>query len=951
MKRFQALFAFALLAGSQFWTPQMYGQNGTNSLTLSPASLSFAATAGSTTVIRKSLTVTDATTVRISVSASGTSGGFTWLSVSPAGTLTTPQTLTVSANPNGLGVATYSGTIHIRYGEGRYVNVPVTLSVSAATRTLTVSPASLSFSATAAGVSPGSQSLSLTASPNSTYTASVSGGSWLRVSPATGTTPATLTVSSSVTGLSAGTFSGSVIVTGNGRTATIPVTFVVNPASTLNVSPSSLSFAATAGGASPGSQSLSLTASPNTTFTASVSGGSWLKVAPSSGTTPATLTVSSSVTGLSAGTFGGTITVTGNGRTVSIPVTLTVNPASTLSVSPTTLSFSATSGGASPGSKSLTLTASPNTPFTASVNSGSWLSVSPATGTTPATLTVNSRVTGLAAGTFSGTITVTGNGHTSIVPVTFTVNASGGGSGGTFKLIGWNDLGMHCFDGKDYSVFGVLPPYNTVHAHLVNTSGSLVTTPGSYKITYQAIKDPLTSTLNTTSIGKTNFWTYMSMLGLGASIPDVGLTGNSMPGSANTPQSMAFSTTDNTWMASGIPITPYADNGTTNYFPMMRLTATDVSGAVLATTDIVLPTSDEMSCAKCHASNSNPAAQPGAGWANDPDPAKDAKLNILRKHDDRFASTAQFQSAAGQVGYNPSGLSATVATTPVLCYNCHASNALNKAGVNGLQSMTSAMHRLHSSVVDPATGATMDSSTSRTTCYSCHPGPKTQCLRGAMGTLQSSTGGNAIECQSCHGNLTAVANPSRSGWLSEPTCQNCHTGLASATNTTLAYTSAFSSGTTLRTPADNTFATNANTPATGLSLYRFSSGHGGMQCEACHGSTHAEFPTPIANDNVQSINLQGHAGTLSECSTCHSTVPSTTNGGPHGLHPIGSSWVSQHQGVADGGGTAACQACHGTDYRGTILSRVKADRTLAGHTFKSGTIIGCYSCHNGPNGG
>ena len=46
---------------------------------------------------------------------------------------------------------------------------------------------------------------------------------------------------------------------------------------------------------------------------------------------------------------------------------------------------------------------------------------------------------------------------------------------------------------------------------------------------------------------------------------------------------------------------------------------------------------------------------PSAGWINDPDPAKDAKLNILRKHDDRFVSTAQFQSAATQVGYNSSG--------------------------------------------------------------------------------------------------------------------------------------------------------------------------------------------------------------------------------------------------------------------------------------------------------
>jgi hypothetical protein len=49
-------------------------------------------------------------------------------------------------------------------------------------------------------------------------------------------------------------------------------------------------------------------------------------------------------------------------------------------------------------------------------------------------------------------------------------------------------------------------------------------------------------------------------------------------------------------------------------------------------------------------------------------------------------------------------------------------------------------------------------------------------------------------------------------------------------------------------------------------------------------------------------------------------------------------------------GTASCQGCHGTNYRGTILSRVQANRTMAGRTFTAGTIIGCYSCHNGPQG-
>jgi hypothetical protein len=43
-----------------------------------------------------------------------------------------------------------------------------------------------------------------------------------------------------------------------------------------------------------------------------------------------------------------------------------------------------------------------------------------------------------------------------------------------WRLIGWNDLGMHCMDGTDFSDFSILPPYNTFHAHLLH-NGRLVT--------------------------------------------------------------------------------------------------------------------------------------------------------------------------------------------------------------------------------------------------------------------------------------------------------------------------------------------------------------------------------------------------------------------------------------------------------------------------------------------
>ena len=69
---------------------------------------------------------------------------------------------------------------------------------------------------------------------------------------------------------------------------------------------------------------------------------------------------------------------------------------------------------------------------------------------------------------------------------------------------------------------------------------------------------------------------------------------------------------------------------------------------------------------------------------------------------------------------------------------------------------------------------------------------------------------------------------------------------------------------------------------------------------------------------------------LVECGACHGTQPTTVSGGPHGMHPVGQAWVSAHHDViGEGGDPAPCQACHGADYRGTVLSRAKASRTLS----------------------
>ncbi len=359
-----------------------------------------------------------------------------------------------------------------------------------------------------------------------------------------------------------------------------------------------------------------------------------------------------------------------------------------------------------------------------------------------------------------------------------------------------------------------------------------------------------------------------------------------------------------------------------------------------------------MTCTACHASGSGAAAQPKAGWVNLADAQHDYRYNILRLHDDRQLGNATFVSALAAKGYKSAGLEATaLGGTPILCATCHKSEALAGSGLAGIPPLTTSVHSVHAQVTDPANGLTLDSSSNRTACYNCHPGSVTRCLRGAMGNAVASDGTLAIQCQNCHGPLSSVGNPGRTGWLDEPTCQNCHTGTATMNAGQIRYATVFSSAGTPRAAGDMTFATSANTPAAGFDLYRFSSGHGGLQCSACHGSTHAIYPSSVQNDNLQSIALQGHVGKIAECGACHATVPSTTNGGPHGMHPVGQSWVSAHQDAA--GNRTACQACHGTDYRGTVLSRTFGARTLSASGTKNwfqGQQIGCYSCHNGPGG-
>jgi len=528
--------------------------------------------------------------------------------------------------------------------------------------------------------------------------------------------------------------------------------------------------------------------------------------------------------------------------------------------------------------------------------------------------------------------------------------ASGDNGGGTdvpvaqgeYALLAWNDLGMHCID-SDYSVFSLLPPFNVLNAQLVHRGGGVVES--GVELTYEAVADP-SGSVNSTSRGKTNFWDYAEQLYGPRLEPDTGLKGFSMP--SRGPAAMHFDRSHRWFAAEGIPITPVDDEGRKNEYPMMRVKAIDPSGRTLATADVVLPVSDEMTCVRCHGSAQGvDDARPRGGWVQDADPERDWRLNILRLHDERSGDSHRFRDALARLGLDPQGLEASARSGhPVLCAGCHRSNALPGTGLDGIAQLTTVIHDRHASVTDPETGLSLDDDRTRAACYRCHPGSSTQCLRGAMGKATDPAGNPLVQCQSCHGRMSAVGRPGREGWLDLPNCQACHHDGQRGAKAVRA------DGSLIRV-SDRRFATNADTPAPGYGLYRFSRGHGDLYCESCHGATHAIYPSAEFNDNVLARELQGYAGTIRECAVCHDPVPYTATGGPHGMHTIGAAWVRGHGDSVEHSGPEQCTACHGADYRGSPLSAIKTAKEFRHEhgivRYRPGDPVTCYDCHNGPH--
>ena len=241
---------------------------------------------------------------------------------------------------------------------------------------------------------------------------------------------------------------------------------------------------------------------------------------------------------------------------------------------------------------------------------------------------------------------------------------------GQYVVLAANDLGMHCMQ-QDFQDFLILPPYNNVHAQVIDRSGEHPV------IIDENVTVELAIPGNTRSSDKTNFWTYDQDL-LGVDLPpDVGLTGVGMAGQLEP-------TPAHDWKIEGIPITPIDDDGRENPYPLATITVRQ-GGQILAQTQAVVPVSWEINCNLCHVADDKSTAE-----------------LILAAHDTNQGTDL-------------------LNSRPVFCAGCHADPALGAPGQPGVSTFSSAMHTKHApyeNMVD------LDNY-----CYSCHPGIRTQCQR------------------------------------------------------------------------------------------------------------------------------------------------------------------------------------------------------------------------------
>lgn len=421
-----------------------------------------------------------------------------------------------------------------------------------------------------------------------------------------------------------------------------------------------------------------------------------------------------------------------------------------------------------------------------------------------------------------------------------------------YVLLAWNNLGMHCISDSD-PYWILLPPANDLFAQLFRRGDPPELVTENVIIEY-AVESGFEHPEK-----HVRFWEFSKQL-LDADLkPGIGIAGFGVNGQ------MKLEEKHNAFTAPQVPVVPYPDDGGYNPYPLFTITAKDAtSGEILATTQMVAPTTTEMGCKNCH----------GGGWRVDGVAGftEATSLDVLAAHDKNSGTDLVKLARSGK---------------PMLCQSCHADPVLGTEGQPGLLSFPAALHGWHAVFLTDREGMQA--------CVACHPsrpdGP-TECFR--------SHHAENFDCTNCHGTMEdhalsllkaedaagkkgaarligqlqarMVASvddiEQRTPWLNEPDCLTCHEEYQMAETDT----------------AFNTWTEDAE------ALYRNRHDEMGVvMCEACHGSTHAVYPATRNKygknrDSIQPLQYQGNDRPIgNDCTVCHLTQPEDEAHHPNSL--------------------------------------------------------------------
>jgi hypothetical protein len=421
--------------------------------------LSFVKAFGGANPLAQEITLASTgTAFNFSAVVSNSTGG-SWLSINPSNYgccgESTPYNVEVSVNPAiTLAAGTYMAEVIVN-ASGQVLSIPVTLTINPPTNAYLDNVAgALNFSMATGGEAPPAQNIQMrnAGAGSLDWTAvaeTADGDDWLSVSQASGTAPNDITVAVNPAklpgaGLVAGTFIGQVALLSPTGNITIPVSLPVSAATFRQVNP--LSFTKVFGGANPLSQVITI-ASTGTNFNysavaVSATGGSWLSINPSNygccgDSTPNGITVSvNPAITLAVGTYSAEVLVSSGSQAMMIPVTLTVESATStfFDETPGQMAFYMATGGFAPPAQVLPIrnAGQGSLDWTAEVSTsdgGNWLSISSDNGTAPSEPTVSVNPAnvpggGLVAGTFTGEVLLQQNGQQISVPVSFIIGAN-----------------------------------------------------------------------------------------------------------------------------------------------------------------------------------------------------------------------------------------------------------------------------------------------------------------------------------------------------------------------------------------------------------------------------------------------------------------------------------------------------------------------------------------------